>query len=745
MALGISSPGSTAGYFKLSSTLSRIVDDMKLAGSDDLIVHCFDVGDGDKSDVVAGLPAAWFATKTSDIAINMSTVWTAVFKQPMISRSLDLLFKGPHDPARLAYISETKTGAIYSLASNLASSVQTSAYRMVPAAISGSGMVSTEVIGDKNTEYEYVLKRNFSLDSYYTAPIISAIDPLMGRPSKRAQEIVEHNLHIVIRHVFARLVIGALVHECGHSVFSSYLGSPWYASLTGYKKSILTMFEEIRSEASQTKRIGIGPSVIRGAADVVVDPKQTAEDIFARGVGMSPENTALNSTLLLGRHLYGVYAESEVEDLADVVSLAVGKERYSEMINIWKDTISIYQLETDKLDDVLDRWIELFPAPDDGSSIVSSMVKSEKTDVDDDSSSKDSGSGRDVPTFGDGDRNGDADSASSGTSVDGDDSDEIPGSVFEEAMAPVAEVGESAVAEHVDDSFPAEKKTPRKAYTEAAERTKSERTLIKKTNPTPKDRATARQLANVLRRINVAERAKTTVRTDLPPGRLHTRAAVARSVERRHHATPVAKPWKKTKRDVTHTPPLTVAILTDVSGSQSWATRISSDLTWVLSRAVHEINGTVAAATFGAGVEILCKPGEIMDKKKVRSAVDYTEMFMDSLLTMEHLLQLSTRDGMKVIVVFTDGEFVAPGEMNKTVKALHEYNRQNVLTLWVSPSAKDEMYAGRFKKNPDEARHVPVVEEMKYATGSHYEKLSSELFTRIAGEITRGLSEKKRA
>lgn len=737
MAISINSPRTTDEYFTLSGSLTALVDNLKLAGSDDLVVHCFDTDPSASTD----LPAAWFASNTSDIAINMTTVWRSLFQNPLIAKIVDCLLSRTRKDRREFEILSIKRDCVSKLVSRFPSR-KSLVWDTIPAAVSGD-RIATDTLTRFSRNYRSIFIDDTTISRSETASVEDFVSGL-----SRSLSLRDVALNYISK-VFARLVLGALVHECGHSVFSRFLGTEWFRDLDPYRRSVMTMFEEIRSEASQTTRLGLGPAVIRGAADIVVDPRKTAESFMSGSATDKPENIALNSTLLLGRGLYGVYSEDELGDLNTIVETMVGGERFEEMHNIWRDTIDIYQLETDKLDAVLDRWVELFPSPKDGSGVSSHIITSASTDSEADPEAGDSS-----PESGDNSESEDTDETEAGSAPEdgsagggldghsdsrGDDS--LPAEVLDAVLDKIVEKGEEVKSTpDVEETMPRAVKSPREAFLDAVRDTKADKMITTK-KPSAKDFAAARNLANSLRQLNVSERGKVVTSTHAPPGKLHTRAAMARSVEKRQKAQPTARPWKRTIRTNTHTPPLTVGVMTDVSGSQSWATQTAATLSWVLPRAVSEINGTVAAVTFGQNAQIMSSPGERPTMKKIRQAVDGTEMFCDGLKTLEHMLQLSTRDGVRILVVFTDGIFVAPGELKRAIDDVQQLVDNGVFVLWVTPDSLLGNFGG-FPTTPPAA--TPMTVDQYALSGDKDGTETMKLFNDIAKHITRGLAQQKR-
>lgn len=203
--------------------------------------------------------------------------------------------------------------------------------------------------------------------------------------------------------------------------------------------------------------------------------------------------------------------------------------------------------------------------------------------------------------------------------------------------------------------------------------------------PNGSDHAAARELAKVLENLNVYDRGKFKVAQTLPPGRMKSRAAVQQAAERSLKLAPQAKPWSRTMRTVDMNPPLTVGIMTDVSGSQGWAEKLSARLAWIVQHAVGKVNGRTASLAFGEGVTVVLRPGERLERAQVVAADNGGEEFDMGAGTMDVMLNLVHGQGTRMLFVITDGYFVYENMLEKAKAWVDLLTSKGVHVVWITP------------------------------------------------------------
>lgn len=743
MSMMMSKPFSSPNLSSIASALTHFVNFTDLGTDRDLVVHCFDVD-------VPGwekLPAAWHRPKYGDIVVNMGQAVQKFMTSTHADSSIVIKSGGKTSTGKHTY--QLRSTAITELADRIRK------------AYSGA---------DKVMRYD-----SFRADGVtYSSKKVNATHESLRHTLKS-----DVGYYATADTYLAKMLIGVILHETGHSVFSRFITEKWFAKQNGYEQKIMTMLEELRCERQQIVRIGQGSEIVRLAADLVVNPSAIVDDIknqLSDDGSVSVPNLALNSILTLGRVDYDVFLKHEVKDLSDLVRDVVGMDRRDEMDRIWNDYSTIREIDPDRMMKCAQDWAELFPSKNDGSSVGSSVAPKivivtkgsgekpeggEKVEIDDDtvviymddeddddSDADDAESDAESTSErGSGEAQDDtsADTASSSSGQDGDDGEgdpkeetlDLPGLVkdFEKKAE---EATEKAVENPKDSNheWDSRGKTPAKeAYNHAVTTSTSRKSTIKTEKPSAEDYMMAKKLSKELENLNVSGRGKFVVASQTPPGRMNSRQAVQRSAERARGQMSTAKPWKRVKHTVDVNPPLTVGVLTDVSGSQSWAEMLSARMAWVLSHAVTSIGGRVAAATFGDEALVTLRPGEHPEKLTIVDADGGTEQFDWAAGTLDTLLNLTTGTGVRLLFVLTDGYMVKNGEMRRTKEWVEAFVKAGVHVIWITPEDDlDYLYHG-LPVTPKAAS--PVIVQDKWEIASNPKPLITEIANAVKKDIAR--------
>ena len=273
----------------------------------------------------------------------------------------------------------------------------------------------------------------------------------------------------------------------------------------------------------------------------------------------------------------------------------------------------------------------------------------------------------------------------------------------------------------------------------------------KEIEPSNSDFAAASQLAKVLENLNIYDRGKFTKDQITPPGRMKSRAAVQQAAERTLKLAPNAKPWARTMRTVDMNPPLTVGIMTDVSGSMGWAEQLSAKLAWIVQHAVSTINGRVASLAFGEGATVVLRPGEKLHHAQVVSANNGGEEFDMGAGTMDVMLNLVHGTGTRMLFVITDGYFVFENMMEKAAAWIDLLTSKGVHIVWITPDKsamkpveeRDRNYDSPLTYTPDKT--IPVrADGLQYARSTEDREIETrKLIQTVGTQIQKAVRESK--
>lgn len=202
--------------------------------------------------------------------------------------------------------------------------------------------------------------------------------------------------------------------------------------------------------------------------------------------------------------------------------------------------------------------------------------------------------------------------------------------------------------------------------------------------PRAAERAAANVLGAALARITWRDRIVTKVDRVVPGGRLRPRAAVQKAAFDARGARGEVPMWRSKERHHTDETPITVGILTDVSGSMGAAAEPSAVLTYVLSNAVTKVDGTVATATFGNQGYLVNRAHEVADKVQPWAALDGTEAFREGALLLDAELRLISGSGARVLVIFTDSYLVNNADERYAQTFMGLCKKAGVAVVWAN-------------------------------------------------------------
>ena len=108
-----------------------------------------------------------------------------------------------------------------------------------------------------------------------------------------------------------------------------------------------------------------------------------------------------------------------------------------------------------------------------------------------------------------------------------------------------------------------------------------------------------------------------------------------------------------------HTDETTVRIgtIVDISGSMSGAMEDMASMSWIISNAVHQIEGDAATIYFGTSTFPTLRPGEAQREVQVYDAPDGHEEFREASQGIDGAMDLTYGDGARIAIVVSDGQY----------------------------------------------------------------------------------------
>ena len=538
--------------------------------------------------------------------------------------------------------------------------------------------------------------------------------PESGRTMRSLrQELSPYLPTDLVADLIAAQLWGLLVHEASHSAWSTWRpikGTPALVVDT------MMMLEELRIERravahyAATKQI---PLVLRASARLVHDTLDLSKITTTRGLARA-------WALLRGRVNAGVVTPEEVQDINLVALTVLGDETVGLLGDLLDEAIEL-NLERDRttellrLHEIAVEWLDLLrnESDDDGEGEGEGGGSEGEGEGESEGEPEGEGKGK-SKSKSDPKEDGDDESKSDGGGGDeGDEGDEGE-SEGGDADKPVdepdmGELGQDPTKEHEDDpgrDLTRDEKDmldrvlektldqielgddrptlsdPKKMAQEVVKRGYS--SAYERRKPTTDELRWATKLTHELETLTLPAIVKTVHHAVLPPGRLRTREAVRAGAERSKGQMVTAKPFRDTKRRHQPTLPMIVGVMTDTSGSMSWAETLVAQTAYIFGVAGNRVGARTAAVTFGNRANPVVTPGVIPKEVVIYSANGRHERFDWAAAAMDGLLNLTTKTGAaKVLVIVSDANLVLSGEPEKANAWLDRWVKAGVQVVWV--------------------------------------------------------------
>ena len=504
----------------------------------------------------------------------------------------------------------------------------------------------------------------------------------------------------------APVLAGALAHEAGHAAHSCWKLPKGTGRSAARAAALL---EESRQEGKQIARRPSDRLFIRACISRIVSPS------CAPGPDASRWEAASAAALLCARADTGLFDDHEIEPVREQVIAVVGDEDYDRLRAVW---LAFHALDDDDAEGVARlgaEWCEIVgrdpnsKSPDSkGNPGVCGGMPGDGTAPDtggdgdgdgDEDGDSGSGSGEDGDGDGDdGDGDGDGDGGSGPGETDGETGALGP---LAAVMAAFAEAVEEEAAEVIDEESRPAATTGEAARRAAAAKDRDskgkaalkifghgftvtgEALRFTTRQPKPAERAAANKIARALSNARYRDRTVTVRSTFLPPGKLNGRQANLANAQRSGGIPVTAQPWKSKVRKRVERPPLSLGIAVDVSGSMRWATGPMASAAWIIAQAVERAEGRSATVTFGERVTAVTKPGERPTVVRQFEANAGHEVPVLAFTALDGALNLMHGRGARMLVVVSDGHFVADGQMSGSNEYVRALVASGCPVLWV--------------------------------------------------------------
>lgn len=507
-----------------------------------------------------------------------------------------------------------------------------------------------------------------------------------------------------------RKLYGLIQHEFAHCRWSHWLMTDSVVrNVTNIQYEVLSLFEEIRIEKRAIDAThGYARPTLRSSFEIVLDS-------IVSDPPTSKSGLAAAWVLAVGRAYSTVASHDEVRAVDDVARNVFSDETVDTMHDILDEAVVLEinhgrDGSFTRLIELVDWWIELVSfAQENDSMKMNESSEFNPSDIGADLDNKDTDSQSAPNTADDGDAADDDKDATdtipgdtgsgSDTVIDGrlgtpgvdpskieDNSDKKQRDLTGEEADMVRDVLRK-MAEKITNDWnvrePVKLSDPGTTASEVFKRTKKANKY--RTRPPRHDeQRAATDLARRIELFTYSAPDVTKVRSYVPPGRLNSREALRATAERSRGQMLTAKPWQAKKRRHTYNPPITVGLMTDISGSMGWARETVASTAYIFSKAMTRVSGRFAAVTFGDKAEAVVWPNEVLNEVRVRDATGGTEQFDKGVAALDGVLKLTTGKGVRLLVVVSDGHFVAAGMPSKARAWYDKLDKAGVGIVWIN-------------------------------------------------------------
>jgi hypothetical protein len=242
--------------------------------------------------------------------------------------------------------------------------------------------------------------------------------------------------------------------------------------------------------------------------------------------------------------------------------------------------------------------------------------------------------------------------------------------------------------------------------------------------PNGEERRLASRTRKELESAYTRERSITKTRSQLPPGRPDMRAGMKGQALRDQGLMDISEPFRRKQRKRNPTPPLSVGIIQDASGSQDRAAASAASGAWIVATAAHQLDAKVAMVTFGNATTRVISPGEKPPGVPVITANSGNHKFSWGVKALEGVLGLMNRGTARLLIIMTDGIWESD-QIAMRDPALKRYVEAGVHVMWVQTDGR-ESYGNQY---------VPRVTGVNVVMNDH------DRFDHLPAMIAKGASE----
>lgn len=514
---------------------------------------------------------------------------------------------------------------------------------------------------------------------------------------------------------------GAVLHEAMHAKHTSFDLDHVSETLEPMEaRALINILEESRIEGLGVKEFPKNRAFLRACAlGIVLDSMESKPDDEAEAeASLSPTRQYSQlAGLVMGRVDAGVLEESDVKKSYALIKKNLPGELIRALRALWLRFQVLDPMKSrDEMYDIAREWVRLVEeqAEANGEPMPSDIAEAIASGESGEGEGSEGASQAIADALGEDNDTAQGNAQDEGYRQQGDERREA------EAAAREAEGKEKTGNKETAEKVFGRGTGPGPAHTNSA--------LVETREPKPAERAAAMQIAREIEKAQYIERSKTEIHSYMPPGRLRTRSMVQGIAAKSQGRYVETEDWRRTKRTHNDSPPLSIGIMVDISGSMGGAMEPMAVTAYVVSEATRQAEATGAIVYYGNDVFSTLRPGEHLDKVKVYSAPDGTEKFNQAFKALDGSLNLLWGKGARLLVVVSDG-YYTPEEVKAVKHWLKRCYEQNVAVLWLG-------MASGYRDDPAKDYCDPKKGQMYFQVGSNVTDAALRIGRHAADMIT---------
>ncbi len=196
-------------------------------------------------------------------------------------------------------------------------------------------------------------------------------------------------------------------------------------------------------------------------------------------------------------------------------------------------------------------------------------------------------------------------------------------------------------------------------------------------------RSAARTLAGTLRAVRFRSPELRRVTSATPPGRTRMAELMRRDAQIAARTPVTALPWRQLRRHITEEPELRVGLSWDISASRMDVHAEMCEVAWAVAWAARRIEGLVAAAAWNDRCVPIIHPGRVPEVVPQVPCAGRSTGGPESLRALDGALDLADADGLRLMLIASDGRLPNRRHLQAEVDRLHD---KGVQVLWLAPA-----------------------------------------------------------